>query len=195
MRGATTLLTPALAWGLALTFGAIVGCQDPPSAGPGAAASGSASNASPSATSLASAASAAPTASAAAKHPLGGAWKGKVEVSKAEVGVPEGVPYAVWKDEKGDVAAGDVEIALTVLDNGAVKGKAEGALGELTIMGAVIDQALTASLQPTDPNREGAMTGTLIAEVSGDAIAGDLRAASADGTVVRGGKVSLKRAP
>ncbi|MEZ4439399.1 MAG: hypothetical protein R3B72_09940 [Polyangiaceae bacterium] len=168
----------------------VLGCQDPT---PAPTASSSSASALPASSGVA--ATAAATVSAAPRHPFAGAWSGKGEVAKGEVRVPDGVPYDVWKEEKGDVATGPLEIELTVLDSGAVKGTGKGALGELSLIGVVVDQELSASLQPADPNAEGAMTGTLIAKIDGPAMEGEVRASGRDGTVVRGGKVTLKRAP
>ena len=154
------------------------------------ATTSSTSSAAPSSTTTASA-----TASAAPAHPHAGTWKGSFEATKGDVTIEEGVPYGTWKKEEGASLAGAGEIVLTVSPNGAVNGKATGALGALRAMGvlAAEDSELAVTLQPEDPNAEDAMTGTLVGKVEGDLIKGELRASSRDGNRVRKASLTLER--
>jgi hypothetical protein len=169
-----------------------LGCEE---RGPSSTTGATSASATPESSATASAfPTASASASAAPDNPYAGTWKGTFEASKGEVTIDEGVPYKTWKEEKGDVATGKGELELVIRSNGAVTGKVTGALGELTVMGVLQDDGeIAASLQPGDPNAEGAMTGTLVGTADKSLVEARIRASSRDGNVVRKAKTTLKK--
>jgi hypothetical protein len=141
--------------------------------------------------------SAATTASAGSSarpgHPHAGRYAGSFEAAKAEVPLDEGVSYPTWTDEDGKAVSGTGKLELTVDDAGAVTGKANGALGALTIAGRVEGDVLSATLRPEDPNAADAMTGTLVGRLDPAGMKGQLRASSRDGNVARKATATLKK--
>jgi hypothetical protein len=133
------------------------------------------------------------TASAAPRSPHAGRWSGAFVAEKAEVQVPEGVDYRAWEDDDGKKATGDGKLSIDVADDGSVSGKASGALGDLDVSGQVDDDEVRVMLVPRDPESDEAMSGTLVGEVRGNSIEGQLVASNSDATFARRAKTSLKR--
>jgi hypothetical protein len=80
-----------------------------------------------------------------------------------------------------------------VLANGEIRGKLGGALGAASITGKVDAGTFRAMVRPDDPSAPNAMTGILVGEKKGDAIACELHVAGPDGTVIREATLELTR--
>jgi len=182
---------------------AITGCQssqstpDKPDKAPPPRPSAEAS--APPATSgsaaLPGAASESPMAAAAARSALTGAWQGAYEAKKGSVEMPPKVKDKPRSSDDGKAMAGPGKVELEVAADGNVQGKASGALGEATLSGKLDEAAgvLRASWFPVDPSAPNAMTGVLIGLIKDGEIHAEIRVAGPDATLVREGKIDLKR--
>lgn len=128
-----------------------------------------------------------------ATTPLAGRWTGSYEAVKAPVSVPTGVAYDTWEKDEGTVAVGSGTLEVAIDPTGDATGTADGALGKLTLRGAVDGASLRAELVPSTPDAEVAMQGWLVAEGEGDALDLTLQVSNQAGQLVRTAKGKLKR--
>lgn len=135
------------------------------------------------------AASGTPLTEPAPRSPHAGVWAGTFKAERAEVTVPEGVPYDSWKEDPGG-AEGEGRLELIVSGDGVVSGKATGALGALLAAGMIEDGRLSAGLSPEEAD---GMSGVLSGSVSNGVLAASLRVASGDASVVRKATIELER--
>lgn len=140
-----------------------------------------------------------PSAAAASAAPqvparpwYAGAWSGSYE---AALNKPEPAPGALrdWAKDDGSTAAGKGTLNLTVDDQGAVSGTADGPLGAQRVSGTVDGEALRLALSPQAAELK-AFRGTVVAQRDGDVLRGTLRAGSGDGANLRQGPLELRRA-
>jgi hypothetical protein len=140
---------------------------------------------------------AAETASAAASAStaggLAGVWEGRYEAKKGSVTLPPKVKDKGIAADDGKAAVGPGSIELTVLPSGEIRGKVTGALGAGSITGKVDGEVVRAMVRPDDPFAANAMTGVVVGERKGEAIACEMHVAGPDGTVIREAKVELKK--
>ncbi len=167
---------------IALACAAAIGCSKKNDAAESDKASASASAKAASA-SVSASVSASASAEIAAPLTVGGAYDAKV----AAVRMPKDAPPFV-QPESGATGAGEITLVLPAGAEGAVGGKASGALGEQVVTGNLEGGALNATVRPA-ASGDPAMTGTIEATVdgAGDArvVKGTLRASSGDGRMVR----------
>lgn len=141
-----------------------------------------------SATAPATSTSAAPSASAVAETKAGPlSLSGSYASKQADVRTPEDAPKFLQADSKEGVGDGTLDLVLPGGD-GAVTGKASGALGAQTFSGWLEGGRLTGTLTPA-ADAKPSMWGLLEAKVegAGDArsVDGTVRASSEDGKLVR----------
>lgn len=134
-----------------------------------------------------------------AVSPHAGTWAGTFEAKKADVSVPNGVRYPVWKDEPGDEARGKATLTLVVDRAGQVTGESSGSLGNLLVSGSFEEGALYAQLRPSKPGQGLAMRGLLNGKLAGpsggaEVLDATLRVSNHDGTIARQATVKLSRA-
>lgn len=178
-----TSIVSALSAVVVLLALAASGCDKKgPEGGAGAAASGQAKAGDGKA-----AASASASASAAPKAPEPLDVTGAYEAKPGEVRTPKDAP-TFSNTTAGAIGKGELAMLLPATDDGAVTGKASGALGAQSFSGTIEEGRLTGTLSPADGDKD-AMTGTVMATVAGkgDArtVEGTLRASGPDGRVVR----------
>lgn len=182
---------------LLLLFAAIAGCDDdasPPRDPPLPA---------PAITELVASAMAAASASASATSTeapvsfdaLAGEWEGSYDAKKGVVGMPNGVKDPGRATEDGKVASGPGLVKITILANGDVSGKSQGALGNAGIRGKVDGKMLKASFLPDNPGAPNAMTGVLVGPIKDGAIQAELRVAGGDAVLVRQANFQIKKKP
>lgn len=85
---------------------------------------------------------------------------------------------------------GPVKLKLVAHPDGRVDGDASGSLGDMHVVGRVFDDVISANLVPVNATAS-AFSGTVYGARSGKTITGDIHAASADGTMLRTGKITL----
>jgi hypothetical protein len=144
------------------------------------------------------ASSAVPSASASAERTPPPAtsletWTGKYDSEPGSLYVYDGGEWAgvTWRGDEAGVALGDGTLTLTVnRKTGAVRGTADGAVGSVVLAGSFADDTVTATVARKDPADRG-LTGTLVAKVSGGALAGSMRLSAPDARVLREAKFTL----
>ncbi len=100
---------------------------------------------------------------------------------------------AAWDQDDGTQGSGPGKLALTVDEQGTVRGTAVGALGAQGIRGVLDGDTLRLLLDP-EVGREGSsFSGVVTAERRGEEFRGDLRASSGDSHLIRRGTVVLTR--
>lgn len=124
---------------------------------------------------------------------LAGTWEGRYDAKKGSVELPPKVKDKVRKKDEGQTATGPGTLSLTIDADGELRGKAKGALGELTIIGRVDGDVVRASVTPDDPYAPQAMTGILVGRAEGEVIRANLRVAGPDAVLVRESAVELRR--
>lgn len=134
-----------------------------------------------------------PTASESPSARFAGRWTGPYTAERAAVHVPKGVPDKTWATDDGSRATGDGTLDLTIDEAHQVSGSAQGALGRLTIRGALDGTTLRAGVVPVDPNGPVAMWGVLVGEMGPKAARCQLRVSNRDGRLVRVASVELRR--
>lgn len=183
-------------WSAIITVGLSALACDPKetasSAGPSPIQSGEAATGSGAAPD--GAGSAAASADVPPANALAGAWKGEYEATKGSVELDPKVKDKTWKDDDGKKAAGKGTVSLTVLPDGGIEGKAQGALGNLSLAGQVDGEMIRATVLPDEPTHPLAMTGVLVGKIEGDVIRGRIRVAGPDATIVREAPIDLRRA-
>ena len=171
---------------------ALAACNSP-SSSPAA----SVSSAPTAVSSVAASASASASASPASAGPVH--WSGKYTASAGDLYYPRSAPNAKdWSDLKwngSDAAAGlgDGTIALVVDPTSKlVSGTIDGAIGEALVVGAVDGARLTGKITRKAADDRG-LTGTLVADVTADAINGEMKLSSPDAQVLRSAKFALAK--
>lgn len=145
-----------------------------------------------------SAALTAPSASASAapaapKPWYEGKWSGKYTSALNRIELEAG-GVKDWKLDDGGVASGEGKIELAVDAEGVARGKAEGPLGSLAVIGSADEDTLRLSFEPGAPSGDKDFRGMLVAKRDGAALRGTLRASSGDSLTVRVAEVELARA-
>ncbi len=176
---------------------ALIGCEGGSSSG---ATSAPPASAAPSARASTSTTSSAPAAASSAKPKapaeaptVVGEWRGPFQAELARVTLDPGVGDATWAKDKGTDAVGKGQLELTVANDGQVRGKLTGALGELTFVG-VAEGALVHGTFSAEKPEPASMSGTIELALTGEALGGELRASSGDAKLVRRATLTLKRA-
>ena len=135
-----------------------------------------------------------------------GSWKGSYDAkpNPLEMSKKEGALRA-WSEDDGGVATGKGTLELSIDEARTVTGTAEGPLGKMKVTGELDEETLRVRLLPeaSESGAGGAAPGpekTLFnafftAKKQGEAFAGELKASSGDGLVVRDAKVVLDKQP
>jgi hypothetical protein len=183
---------------LALTLLAAAGCsKSDPAGGAPAAASSSAPPAATSAAARPSAStSAAEAAPSAASAESGAAWKGTFKSKPGTVTLAKEAAEAVkvWAKDPGTEMVGDGTISLQIpATKGPIRGEIGGVFGDLIVNGQRDGEAITAQVNPKDPNAQNAMTGVFHGSLKGDALEGTLRVANRNANLVREAEIKLKK--
>jgi hypothetical protein len=175
---------------IAMACVALAGCpkKDAPAAGGDPNASAEAG------TTSAAAAAAAASAAAEAAKPTPVTYAGKYTVTAGTMYVPAEKDWASVKFKNDDTKLlGDGEMTLTLDPSGLVSGTTEGGpLGASVVEGQSDKGQITATVRRKDPSDEG-LTGTLVATVTGDTLAGTMNLAESNAAVVRVAKLEAKK--
>jgi hypothetical protein len=180
-----SLLAPGLAAFASLLFG----CTPTSSGGSSGAAS--------STSAPISAPSNEPGSVAAAKAPPAiTTWSGKYTSEPGSLYVFDGGEWAsvTWRGDEAGIGLGEGTLTLTVnRQTNDVRGTAEGAIGDVVLVGSIADDAVTGSVLRKDPQDRG-LTGTLVAKKAGEAISGSMKLSVANARVIREVKFSVTHA-
>lgn len=151
----------------------------------------------PSALNPASSSSAAPSASQSADAPQNpsflGEWEGSYNAKKGSVELPSSVKDKVRSADDGKKAVGAGKVTLTISAEGELAGKLEGALGKASLRGKAEGTMVRASIFPDEPTDALAMTGVLVGVLKEGVIAGEIRVAGPDASVVRESLIELRK--
>jgi hypothetical protein len=172
----------ALAAGVAFGVSLVLACKETPSGGPGGTAPSA--SGSPAAS---SGASPAVSAKAATATPTVATWTGKYTSALGSLYVFDGGEWAgvTWRGDEAGVGLGEGTLTLTVdPTTHGVHGTADGAIGDVVVVGSTAEDTLTASVLRKDPLDRG-LTGTLVAKTSGDAMTGSMKLSVANARVIR----------
>jgi hypothetical protein len=134
-----------------------------------------------------------PVAPSTVPGDLSGSWVGGYDAKKGAVLLPPKVKDKALAADDGKAAVGQGSIVITILPGGDVRGTMSGPLGAGAITGRVDGSTIRCVVRPDEPQAATAMTGIFIAERKGEVIAGELRVAGPDATVIRESAVELKR--
>jgi hypothetical protein len=120
-------------------------------------------------------------------------YAGKYSVAVGKMYVPDQKDWSSVKFKNDETKLlGDGEISLVVDGTGRVSGGTEsGSLGASIVDGLSDGTTLTATVRRKDPSDDG-LTGTLVAKITGDALAGTMNLAESNAAVVREGKLDAK---
>ncbi|MCL2723439.1 MAG: hypothetical protein FWD69_03290 [Polyangiaceae bacterium] len=166
-----------------LGFGVLLGCSKPPAPSEGDAAVASPGTTSP-------AADAAKDSAAPAKtEPV--KFNAKYTIVPGTMYVPSGKdwPSVKLKDDVSKMV-GDGTLSFTVHADGRISGASEdGPLGKTILDGTMRDNTLTATIRRADLHDEG-LTGTLVAERTGDKVEGTMKLSEWNAAIVREGTIS-----
>lgn len=124
---------------------------------------------------------------------LAGEWEGSYDAKKGKVEMPGGVKDPGRAADDGKAASGAGQVKISILANGDVSGKSQGALGNASIKGKVDGKMLKASFVPDNPSAPNAMTGVLVGPIKDGAIQAELRVAGGDAMLVRQANFTLKK--
>ncbi|HEY4157650.1 MAG TPA: hypothetical protein VGM29_06115 [Polyangiaceae bacterium] len=116
-----------------------------------------------------------------------GSYLAENAAPKAEVGAPR-----QWQKDDGKTAVGPGTLTLSIADDGAIQGSAQGVLGDEVLNGKVENDVVRGTLLASNDT---SFRGTLIAARSGDGFTGSIHASSADSNTVRAASLELKRQP
>lgn len=181
-----------------VVLAALAGCSksDPPAAAEAGAAAAAAPGTATSTSGEAGAASgeAGAAATAAGAAHAGATYTGKYTVTAGTMYVPNEKDWASVKFKNDDTKMlGDGEMTLNVDSSGKVAGTTEaGPLGASIIDGRIDNGLLTATIRRKDVTDDG-LTGTLVATVAGDVLAGTMNLAESNAAVVRVAKLEAKK--
>lgn len=133
-------------------------------------------------------------AGTAAKAGAASTYTGKYTVTAGTMYVPSQKDWASVKFKNDDTKMlGDGEMTLTVDGSGRVSGSTEsGPLGASILDGHSENGVITGTIRRKDAADEG-LTGTLVATVTGDALAGTMNLAESNAAVVRVAKLEAKK--
>lgn len=174
---------------LALACSKSEGDKSAPS--PSAVAKTSAS--APSSTALATATSSA--AAAPAARAQAASYGGTYTLAPAKYYISDSKDFASVKQAKDDPAkfVGEGALSLSVAADGKVTGTVDsGPLAPALVDGSLIGEELRGNIRRKDP-ADGGLTGVFMATASGDAATGSLSLAESSASIVRDGKLTLKR--
>jgi hypothetical protein len=119
------------------------------------------------------------------------AWSLKYSSALGTLYIPAEKDWAhtKFKNEESKYL-GDGTLSMTVDPSGRVTGAAEGGpLGAAVLDGFSDGETLTANVRRKDPSDDG-LTGTLVAKIAGDTLAGTMKLADTNAAVVREAKVT-----
>lgn len=133
--------------------------------------------------------SAAPTENAS----FAGDWEGAYDAKKGSVALPSNVKDKVRKADDGKKAVGAGKVHFSISAEGELAGKLEGALGKASLRGKAEGTMVRASIFPDDPSDAFAMTGVLVGMLKDGVIAGEIRVAGPDASVVRESLIELRK--
>ena len=121
-------------------------------------------------------------------------YVGKYTVTAGTMYVPAEKDWASVKFKNDESKMlGDGEMTLSIDPSGRVSGATEaGPLGTSVLEGYSDNGLLTATIRRKDPSDEG-LTGTLVATVAGDVLAGTMTLAESNAAVVRVAKLEAKK--
>ena len=97
-----------------------------------------------------------------------------------------------WEGDKGEAHSGKGQLTLRIAEDGTVSGSSSGALGELAITGEFDGEHLRLQLSPSNPEKQPAFLGHLLAERKGEIFKGRIQASSGDSLTVRDAPVELR---
>ena len=131
-----------------------------------------------------------------ASAPCAGKYQGQYTVSTIKSGLTrkDGAP-AKWETDDGRTLAGNGELNLDVDTENVISGKAQGALGELTLRGACDGSTMRVQLDPTADAIGQIQNAYLVANVTNAQASGTIAAATGDALIRRAGTVNLRKVP
>ncbi len=97
-----------------------------------------------------------------------------------------------WAEDDGGAGTGEGTIALDIGEDGAIRGTAKGALGEMIASGEVDEDSLRVRLNPKEPG-DGKFTGFFLVKRDGDVLRGRLQASTGDSLTVRDAPVLVQK--
>lgn len=153
--------------------------------------------AAPPAASASAAAPASASASASAK-PAGASasYEGKYTAAPATYYIPtESKDWTGVKQAKDDPTkmVGEGTLSLAVDGSGTLSGTIDsGPASPAVIAGTVVEGAMNGHVRPKDAG-EDALTGTLVAKVTGDTVEGTIKLSNANASILREAKFSAKK--
>jgi hypothetical protein len=122
-------------------------------------------------------------------------WAGAYVSEAGSIYVVDGGEWAgvKWRGDDASVGLGNGTMSLSLnRSTGEVRGTGEGPLGDVVFAGAIVSDAILLTVSRKDPLDRG-LTGTAVATMSGDRIAGKMRLAVADARVIRQATLTLSR--
>jgi hypothetical protein len=114
-------------------------------------------------------------------------WTGAYVSEAGSIYVVDGGEWAgvKWRGDDASVGLGNGTVSLSLnRSTGEVRGTGEGPIGDVVFSGAIVSDAIRLTVSRKDPLDRG-FTGTAVATMSGDRIAGTMRLAVADARVIR----------
>lgn len=122
-------------------------------------------------------------------------YAGTYSVSPAKIYIPSAKDYASVKQAKDDPTkhVGDGSLTLMVDANGHVTGTIDsGPASPALVDGSLVESEIRGTVRRKEPNDHG-LTGTLVGKISGESVEGTLSLAEANASIVREGKLALKK--
>jgi hypothetical protein len=122
-------------------------------------------------------------------------WTGTYDSHPGSIYVVDGGEWAGvrWRGDDASVGLGEGKLSLAMnRTSEEVRGTGEGPIGNVVLSGVVTGGAITLSVSRKDPLDRG-LTGTAVAQVSGDKISGTMRLSQADARVIREATLHLVR--
>jgi hypothetical protein len=122
-------------------------------------------------------------------------WTGAYDSEVGSFYVVDGGEWAGvnWRGDDASVGLGNGSMSLSLdRSTGEVRGTGDGPIGNVIFTGALVRDAILLTVSRKDPLDRG-LTGTAVATVSGNRIAGTMRLAVADARVIRQGTLTLSR--
>ena len=125
-----------------------------------------------------------------------GKYQGQYTVSpiKSDLTRKDGAPEK-WETDDGHALAGNGELNLDVNTENVISGKAQGALGELTLRGACDGSTMRVQLDPRADALGQIQNAYLVADVTNAQASGTIAAATGDALIRRAGTVNLRKVP